>query len=161
MNQDGDHNWTFQSQSEEATFELGRRIGLSMPGSFVLGLNGTLGCGKTKLTQGIVSGLGLTDQTVVSPTFTLCIPYEGRISLWHLDAYRIKDDDEVYELGLDEAVDDGCSIVIEWVDKIRELIPPLDLVIELEHRSQAERKLEFSGFTPQGTQLLKVLGGAG
>jgi tRNA threonylcarbamoyladenosine biosynthesis protein TsaE len=161
MNQDCNHNWIFLSQSEEATYELGKRIGQLMPAGFVLGLNGTLGCGKTKLTQGIVAGLGLTDQVVVSPTFTLCIPYQGRISLWHLDAYRINDDDEVYELGLDEAVDDGCSIVIEWVDKIRELIPPLDLVVDLEHESATERQLAFSAFTPRAVQLTKALGGAG
>ncbi len=149
-----DHQLKLVSNSVDETYDLGVKIGEVIQSATALGLNGTLGSGKTKLTHGIVSGVTGRHEIVVSPTFTLCIPYSGRVDLWHLDAYRIRDDEEVYDLGLDEAVEDGNVIVIEWVDKIRELIPPLDLLIEIEHESEHQRVLEFVALTPTGVQLL-------
>lgn len=146
------------TQSIDETFELGRMMGQFIQPSTMIGLNGTLGSGKTKLTQGIVSGVLGRDEVVVSPTFTLCIPYSGRLELLHLDAYRIREDEEVYELGLDEAIEDGNVVVVEWVDKIRELIPPPDLIIQIEHESEQSRSLQFSCFSPNGRQLLSKIG---
>lgn len=149
--------WQFTSESDLKTFDLGKRIGSMMAASTVIGLNGTLGSGKTKLTQGIVCAVVGKDEVVVSPTFTLCIPYSGRINLWHLDAYRIREDEEVYELGLDEAVEDGVSIVIEWIDRIRELAPPIDILVQIDHESEHCRKLDFEALTESGKQLIESL----
>lgn len=149
--------WQFVSDSTSETFELGKRIGRVLPASSVIGLNGTLGSGKTKLTQGIVCAVLGQDEVVVSPTFTICIPYSGRVNLWHLDAYRIREDEEVFELGLDEAVEDGNAIIVEWVDRIRELVPPLDLVIEIYHEAETQRKLAFEAFTKNGCAIIENL----
>lgn len=143
--------------SEDETFLVGKHLGDLVSASTVIGLTGTLGSGKTKLTQGIVAGVMPGDQTVVSPTFTICIPYQGRVGLWHLDAYRIQDDEEVFELGLDEAVEDGHVLVIEWVEKIRDLIPALDLEVEIEHEAEAQRKLTFRAESERGIALLQQL----
>jgi tRNA threonylcarbamoyladenosine biosynthesis protein TsaE len=119
--------------NEDETRELGRRIGqLLEPGS-VVALNGTLGAGKTRLTQGIGAGLGIPMQSIVSPTYTLCVPYAGRIQLIHLDAYRIKDTSEVDELGLDELLEDGAVLVVEWAARIKNFLPPIDIEIAIEH----------------------------
>lgn len=149
--------WQYISESTSETFELGKRIGAILPASTVIGLNGTLGSGKTKLTQGIVCGVMGRDEVVVSPTFTLCIPYSGRINLWHLDAYRIREDEEVFELGLDEAVEDGNAIVIEWIDRILDLVPPLDIIVEIHHESEMQRKLEFEARSEAGQRLVDIL----
>ena len=149
--------WQFVSESTSETFELGKRIGATISASTMVGLNGTLGSGKTKLTQGIVCAVMGKDEVVVSPTFTLCIPYSGRINLWHLDAYRIQSDEEVFELGLDEAIEEGTSIIIEWIDRIRELAPPLDIVIQIDHESESKRTLELEAFSDAGRQLINNL----
>ena len=147
------------SENHEATFGLGEKLGRLLLPSMVVGLNGTLGSGKTRMTQGIVNGVMSTAPDVVSPTYTLCIPYSGRIELLHLDAYRIVEDEEVFELGLDEALEDGKTIVIEWVDKIAELLPYIDLEIRFDPISERERRLEFDARTEKGIKLLEQLFG--
>ena len=123
------------TNSEDETRELGRRIGKLLEPGCVIALNGTLGAGKTRLTQGIGVGLDVPAESIVSPTFTLCVPYSGRFPLIHLDAYRIKDDSEVDELGLDELLEDGAVLVVEWAARIRNSLPPIDIEIEIVHDS--------------------------
>ena len=151
-----------KTQSPEKTFELGLEVGRLVEPSTVIGLNGTLGAGKTKLTQGIVGAiLDSPEAVVVSPTYTLCIPYSGRVELLHLDAYRIAEDEEVFELGLDEAVDDGAVLIVEWVAKIADLLPKLDVVFEFqtapEPSSLSERQVAIHALTQQGQGLVSQL----
>ena len=122
-----------KTNSEDETRDLGLRIGKLLQPGTVVALNGTLGAGKTRLTQGIGLGLGVAAESIVSPTFTLCVPYSGRFPLIHLDAYRIKDDSEVDELGLDELIEDGAVLVVEWAARIVHSLPPIDLTIEIVH----------------------------
>ena len=117
--------------SEDETRELGQRIGELLEPGTVIALNGTLGSGKTRLTQGIGAGLGVPADSIVSPTFTLCVPYSARMLLIHLDAYRIKDNSEVDELGLDELVEEGAVVVVEWAARIKNSLPPIDVEIEI------------------------------
>ena len=150
------------TQSPEATLELGRKIGQAVQPATVIGLEGTLGSGKTKLTQGIVQSVVDAPETVVvSPTYTLCIPYSGRVELQHLDAYRIVEDEEVFDLGLDESVDDGGVLVVEWVGKIRDLLPQLDLLIGLEaatgESNSSERQITFQALTSHGREQFMEL----
>lgn len=145
------------SESEQQTFEWGRRCGQLVAPSTVVGLGGTLGAGKTRLTQGIVAGVLGETRIVVSPTFTLCIPYSGRVELLHLDAYRISDDDEVYELGLDESVEQGHVLVIEWIERIRETVPLVDLDVQLEVTSETSRNIVFTPKSDAGKALITRL----
>ena len=132
------------STSEEQTRELGEKIGRLLRPGMIIALNGTLGSGKTRLTQGIGVGLGVPADSIVSPTYTICVPYSGRLDLLHIDAYRINDVTEVDELGLDELVEDGVVLAIEWADKIAEYLPPISLQIDFDYDDESSRSIVVS-----------------
>lgn len=115
------------AQTEALGYFWGRRLG---PGDLVV-LIGPLGAGKTCLTQGLARGLDTPeDEPVVSPSYTLVNEYQGRVPLYHLDLYRI-DEDEFFETGLDEYFHRPGVCVLEWGDKIRAALPEPRLEIEL------------------------------
>ena len=145
----------FTSNSVEQTRSLGRLIGDKLSGGTVIALDGTLGAGKTHLTQGIAAGLDVPDGAVVSATFTICIPYEARLLMLHLDAYRIRSPEEVDQLGLDESVSDGVVLVVEWASRIETLLPPIDLKIHLTQTNQEARELALDPISDAGQQLVQ------
>jgi tRNA threonylcarbamoyladenosine biosynthesis protein TsaE len=93
--------------------ELGRGLG---PGAVVL-LYGALGAGKTAFVRGLAEGLGADPDDVSSPTFTLIQEYRGRLTLYHVDLYRLERI-EVEDLGLEELEASGGVVAIEWADKL-------------------------------------------
>src|SRR5215207_9137250 len=104
------------SHSPEDTFALGEQWGREAQRGWVIGLSGDLGAGKTQLVKGLARGLGLSAR-VHSPTFTLLNEYGGgRLTLFHLDLYRLNSRDEVVGAGLDEYLvrPDGVAVV-EWI----------------------------------------------
>ncbi len=122
----------FETNSEEETREVGRKLSsFAAPGS-VYTLTGDLGVGKTVFTQGFAEGLGVTE-AVNSPTFTIVQEYEeGRIPFYHFDVYRIADPDELEMIGFDDYIDgDGVSL-IEWANLIWDILPEkrVDILIE-------------------------------
>ena len=147
----------FVSSSEQETARLGREIGDSLEPGTVLGLIGTLGAGKTRLTQAIGSSLGIADGQVVSPTFTIAVPHEGRLAFLHLDAYRIEQPLEVDELGLDELAEDGVVLIVEWADRITKYLPPLDLEISIEPAGPDSRVFRLRALTDRGGQLCDAI----
>ena len=108
------------------------------PTKLVIGLVGTLGAGKTTLTQMLASAMGVDPEDVTSPTFTLLCSYKasvaaGSTTLHHLDAYRVADEDEFLELGIDELCDqDRGWVVIEWADRVAAVLPNDTLWIEIQ-----------------------------
>lgn len=145
----------FISSSEEQTSRLGQAIGESLEAGMVIGLNGTLGSGKTRLTQSIGSALGIPAGQVVSPTFTICVPHEGRLLMLHLDAYRIEQPEEIDELGLDEQTDEGAVLIVEWAERIEPYLPPVDLVVSIEPTGKTERTFQFDPKSDRGCRLLR------
>ena len=113
----------FETYSPEETFELGKRIGGEAKEGAVYTLIGDLGVGKTVFTQGMASGLGITDH-VNSPTFTILQIYdEGRCPFYHFDVYRIGDISEMDEIGYEDCIyGEGVSL-IEWANLIEEILP--------------------------------------
>ena len=102
------------SRSVEDTAKLASRIAETLEGGEVIVLDGDLGAGKTTFTKGLADALGVKDQ-VTSPTFTIMNVYEdGKFKLNHLDMYRIESEDELYELGVEDAMTDDTITVIEW-----------------------------------------------
>jgi len=144
----------FDSESLDDTDRLGQVIGAAIEPGTVIGLDGTLGAGKTRLTQAIGIGLGIKPGNVVSPTFTIMVPHAGRLPLIHLDAYRIKSPEEVDELGLDEMVVDGAVLVVEWSDRIRNLLPLVDVGIQIHHVDDNRRRFELTESSERGQALL-------
>ena len=134
---------SYVTQNETETRELGRRLGEQLQPGTVIGLSGTLGAGKTRFVQGIGLGLGIAADSICSPTYTICVPYSGRLPLYHLDAYRIVDLAEVDELALDELVEEGAVVVIEWSERISSVLPAMDLRVSIEQTSMETRVFEL------------------
>ncbi len=119
-----------RTESPQQTFELGRRLGqILLPGDLVC-LEGDLGTGKTCLAGGIARGLGVTGY-VSSPSFNIVNEYEGRFPVYHIDVYRLEDPAELEEIGYRDYFFGTGVTVVEWADKIKELVPDECLWIRL------------------------------
>jgi tRNA threonylcarbamoyladenosine biosynthesis protein TsaE len=107
-------NWTSQSDAE--TFSLGARTGQSLKGGEILLLDGPLGAGKTIFVKGIASALGVDEDEVTSPSFTLVNLYQGRLKLYHLDLYRLNEGaGAAHAVDLEDLLtDERAVVVIEW-----------------------------------------------
>ncbi|WP_295167029.1 tRNA (adenosine(37)-N6)-threonylcarbamoyltransferase complex ATPase subunit type 1 TsaE [uncultured Brevundimonas sp.] len=101
----------------EATTALGQAIALLLAAGDSLLLYGPLGMGKSTLARGLIRGLTTPDEDVPSPTFTLVQFYESDPPVAHFDLYRLTRPEEAFEIGLDEALDEGC-VVIEWPERL-------------------------------------------
>lgn len=122
-----------RTECREQTVALGRYLGGRLRPGTIVCLDGDLGAGKTALTTGIADGIGCRGP-VASPTFTLLVehePGEKGIPLFHFDVYRLADADEFLDLGFDEYLTGDGVCVIEWSSRIRTLLPPDCLMIDL------------------------------
>ena len=141
------------SNSPEQTRELGVRIGrMAEPGDVIL-LTGELGAGKTCLTQGIAWGLGI-EGYAQSPTFVIMRELYGRLTLYHIDLYRLDDIDESADLGLDEYFYGRGICVVEWAEKAMSIMPKNHLGIEIKYISDDEREFEMK---PHGERYVKIV----
>ena len=113
--------------SAEETRWFGRRaLAADLEAGDVVVLIGDLGAGKTTFAQGIARGLGVAG-SVTSPTFTLVQQYAGRWPVADVDVYRLDRIQELHDLGFEELVDGPGVTVIEWGDRVRQLLPPVSL----------------------------------
>ena len=140
------------SHSPDETQRLGQLIGeRASPGDIYL-LIGTLGTGKTCLTQGIARGLSIDDY-VMSPSFVLVRELHGRLPLYHIDLYRLDNIEEIVELGLDSYLYGNGVCVIEWAEKGLSVLPEEHLLIQMSYISDTERRLQL---TPNGDRYEKI-----
>ena len=120
---------------------LGRRLGNRLFPGAVVALIGPLGAGKTFLARAIAEGLGVADSRVVtSPTFVLIQEYDGRLPIYHFDAYRLKAVREFADLGVGEYFSGDGVCLVEWADKVAETLPADHLRIELEVLGETRRR---------------------
>jgi len=141
------------SHSPEETQQIGVRIGeLALPGDVFL-LVGTLGAGKTCLTQGIAWGLGIKEYAL-SPSFMLVRELYGRLPLYHIDLFRLDNLDEIEDLGLDEYLYGKGACVVEWAEKALSLLPDEHLLVQIDFISDTGRSL---GFQPRGKRYRELL----
>lgn len=119
---------TLLAPTADSTRSVGEAIGaLLLPGD-AMSLAGDLGAGKTTLVQGLARALGYEGH-VASPTFTLVREYRGRLTLQHVDVYRLEKVQDVLDLGLDDAPE--AVLAVEWGDAVEGLLPPDHLSVEL------------------------------
>ncbi len=114
---------TFHTRSEEETIALGRELAPTLSPGAVL-LIGNLGAGKTTLAKGIVGGLnGTPPEEVSSPTFTLIHQYGDAAPVYHIDLYRLDEQRQVENLGLDDLFASGSVVLLEWAERFPALLP--------------------------------------
>lgn len=133
------------TKNTEDTINLGEKIGRTVSPGAVIALFGELGAGKTTLVQGIAKGLGISDH-VTSPSFVLISEFKGRIDLCHIDFYRMEDESQIEELGIDDYLSKENAIsVIEWAEKMGGLLPEDSIKIKIEPISENERRFFIEG----------------
>lgn len=117
-------NQTIQTTSENATADVAALFSQNLRQGDVILLHGTLGMGKTVFSRALIRGLCGSDKIEVpSPTFTLVQMYESpKAVIWHYDLYRLANEDEIYEIGWEEALSDGI-IIVEWPERLGHLKP--------------------------------------
>jgi tRNA threonylcarbamoyladenosine biosynthesis protein TsaE len=121
---------TLTSHAPHETRALGAALGRAAAPGTVLALIGPLGAGKTQLAKGVAEGLGVRS-VVNSPTFVLMNEHQGRLRLFHIDAYRLDDPEEALAAGLlDEREVDGVTVV-EWADRLDGWLPTERIEIEI------------------------------
>ncbi|MEM9730448.1 MAG: tRNA (adenosine(37)-N6)-threonylcarbamoyltransferase complex ATPase subunit type 1 TsaE [Myxococcota bacterium] len=145
--------------SESETLALARALAEALEPGDLVALEGDLGAGKTTFARGAIRALGVPEEiAVTSPTFALLHVYEGRVDVAHADFYRLGDEAELEELGLDEILEGGAVLFVEWGRKFDWVGERATLFIELEIVSDVHRKLVLSGTGDRGAALLAALG---
>ena len=148
----------FLAKNEQDTTRLGQALAKTLPRGAVVGLNGTLGSGKTRLVQAIAKGCGIPNGTVLSPTFTLCNEYVGdNRPIYHLDLYRVADTDELFELGFEEYLKTSGITCIEWADRFHEMMPESYLEITIHVADVEQRRFELSANSTEYANQLAQL----
>lgn len=147
---------TIELADEEATMRLGGALGAALAPGDVVALVGPLGAGKTRLVQAAAEALGVEDD-VTSPTFVLVHEYRGRLSVVHIDAYRLRDEDEFEALGVEEYFESMRVIFIEWADRVARSLPAERLEIRMEPHGVDSRKVVLSGLGQRGADLVAAL----
>ncbi|MDR0852703.1 MAG: tRNA (adenosine(37)-N6)-threonylcarbamoyltransferase complex ATPase subunit type 1 TsaE [Clostridiales Family XIII bacterium] len=118
--------------NEDEMNAYGRKLGRSLVPGTVIALVGDLGAGKTTLSKAIAEGLGVTE-CVTSPTFTILCEYRtGRLPLFHFDVYRLDDPEEMENIGYEDYFYGNGVTIVEWADKIEELLPKDAIVIRID-----------------------------
>ncbi|HPY11342.1 MAG TPA: tRNA (adenosine(37)-N6)-threonylcarbamoyltransferase complex ATPase subunit type 1 TsaE [Sphaerochaeta sp.] len=137
---------SFVSTSALETTAYGERIAAHLKGGEVIALIGDLGAGKTTLAKGIARGLGVEDE-VVSPSFTLIQQYEGRLALTHIDLYRLDGSEEFEMIGGEEFLYTDGVTLIEWAEKIGDLLPKDLKKITIAIEENLDRTITVEGIT--------------
>ena len=137
------HTITLLSQSPEDTIQIGQIVGTNLLEGDVVLLDGELGCGKTCITQGLISGMG-SDDIARSPTFVIVAEYAGRFPIYHMDLYRLDNLSIHDDQSLDELIyGDGVSI-IEWPGRSKDLFPSESILIEFVRLDEGSRLLKVT-----------------
>ncbi|MCX6345780.1 MAG: tRNA (adenosine(37)-N6)-threonylcarbamoyltransferase complex ATPase subunit type 1 TsaE [Armatimonadetes bacterium] len=140
------------------TMALGEALGAKLAAGDVIALFGDLGAGKTTLTKGIAEGMNLPDD-IHSPTFTLIHEHLGAVPLYHVDLYRLASEDDVESIGIEEYIYGHGVTIIEWADRMKTMLPPERLDIEIRMTGDETRDFTFETESPRLWTIIKELTG--
>lgn len=131
------------SRSVEETYKIAEKFAKNLKSGDVVILNGDLGAGKTTFTKGLAKALNVKEN-ITSPTFTLMNIYlSGKLPLYHYDMYRITDEDEAREIGLNEYFYGKGICVVEWAENIKNLLPKKLIIINITKVDDNSREFEI------------------
>ena len=144
-------------ESEAETDRLGRALAEVVEPGVVIGLVGDLGAGKTRLTRSLAEAMGVDPGAIASPTFVLIHEYDGRLPIYHFDAYRLDNPGQFTALGAADYWLDGQGVcLIEWADRVRSLLPPDTWWITIELDGPERRRVQIT--SPKADRLAELLG---
>ncbi len=149
--------FTYEADDEAATATLGAALAEALPASATVALCGTLGAGKTRLVQAIAEADGVDRRSVVSPTFVLIQEYGGRRPIYHMDAYRLRSEDEFRQLGPEEYFEGPGLVLIEWADRVRAALPAERLEIDITVTGPQSRRFLIAAVGGRYTAVIDAL----
>ncbi|GAB4123739.1 MAG: hypothetical protein Kow001_21080 [Acidobacteriota bacterium] len=149
------NNLILSSASEDETLHAGRALADALAAPAVILLTGDLGAGKTAFTRGFVDGLGtLRPSPVHSPTFTLVNEYRtDRGKVYHVDLYRLETERDFRSIGLEEILESGDWVLVEWAEKLRFPLPDA-IRVTLRQGSDDSRRIEIAGLPSSAAAAL-------
>jgi tRNA threonylcarbamoyladenosine biosynthesis protein TsaE len=145
------------TKTEKETIKLGKEIAKQLNGGDVVALFGSLGSGKTILTKGIARGLGVKENEVSSPSFVLVKEYQAKLPVYHIDLYRLDKRLAVEREGFDDYLYYDGVTVIEWAERMDELLPSEYLRIDLKIKDKDEREISLIAIGKRYRKLIKNL----
>ncbi|HLQ94924.1 MAG TPA: tRNA (adenosine(37)-N6)-threonylcarbamoyltransferase complex ATPase subunit type 1 TsaE [Pseudogracilibacillus sp.] len=148
--------YQYSTKNAEATMQFAEDLAGCVKAGTVITLEGDLGAGKTTFTKGFAKGLGIK-RAVSSPTFTIIKEYQGRLPLYHMDAYRLEHSEE--DMGFEEYFESAGISIIEWASFISDFLPEERLDINIQKITDTERVLQITAKGTWYEDLLKRLTG--
>ena len=143
-------DFQIQLNSLSETLRIAQALAATVELPMVVTLSGTLGAGKTQLVRFVAQSLGVAPEEVTSPTYVLLQRYTGRHLIYHFDFYRLKSAAEVWDLGLDELLEQRTLIFVEWAEKFPECLPVDRLQIQLEPLESASGQCRLASIIATG-----------
>ncbi|OCL27764.1 tRNA (N6-adenosine(37)-N6)-threonylcarbamoyltransferase complex ATPase TsaE [Orenia metallireducens] len=140
------------TSNPEETFKVGEELGKKLAPGDIVCLQGDLGAGKTSLAKGICAGLGVKGD-ITSPTYTIVNEYRGKYKVNHMDLYRIRREDELFDLGFEDYLYGDGVTIIEWPDKSGSLMPDQYLDINLRGEG-TDREIRI---IPQANKFIELM----
>ena len=129
------------SASEQETEAIGREMAQQLAPGAVVAFTGDLGAGKTAFVRGMAQGLGIS-QRVTSPTFTIVNEYEGgTLPLFHFDMYRLRDADDLFDIGWEDYVNRGSVCAVEWSENVEDAFYGDEVVVRFEKLGPTTRRI--------------------
>jgi tRNA threonylcarbamoyladenosine biosynthesis protein TsaE len=150
-------DFVFDAADESATAAFGAAIAEVLPPGTTVALCGTLGAGKTRLVQAIAEAVGIERRSVVSPTFVLVQEHHGRRDIYHIDVYRLHDEDEFLALGPEEFFESDALTLIEWADRVEGCLPKNRIEIHIEVTGPQSRRFEVVAVGPRHAAMVEQL----
>jgi len=143
----------FLSRSEGDTERIGRAFARVLKAGDFVALYGGLGAGKTAFCRGVVSELGSDE--CASPTFTIVKEYGTRPPVFHFDAYRLRGEEELFDIGWEEYVSRPGVVLLEWPERVAGAIPKRHISVSIEGSGDEPRKIALSGLTDGAAAAIK------